>query len=102
MLIDGNNLTYRETLIDIGFMDSDMYPVLTREKTNNKIKYYLFDKIKIFQKGIENRKLIKSVKLLGIVFLSIYYDGLHDNYLLFNCIPIYKQENDRSFWNDWE
>lgn len=102
MLTNDISATYREVLAEIGFMDSDMYPILTKEKTNDKIKYYLLDKIKIFQKRIETRKLIKSFKFLGIAFLNIYYDGLHDNYLLFNCIPICKRENDRGFWNDWE
>ncbi len=94
---------YKEALVEIGWGDFDeMYPLLTREETEKKINYYLFDKIKIFQKRIEKRQLIKSFKLIGVPLLNIYYDGLHDNYLLFNSIPIWKRENDRDFWNDWE
>ena len=40
--------------------------------------------------------------IFGIVFLSIYFDGLCDNYLLFDTLLVFKKENNRDFWNDWE
>ena len=62
----------------------------------------LFGKFKVFQKRVENMQLIKSFKIFGITILNICFDGLYDNYLLFNVIPIFKTENDRHFWNEWE
>lgn len=46
--------------------------------------------------------LIKEFKLLRIPLLTICYDGLYDNYLLFGKFIVYRKENDRDFWNDWE
>ena len=45
---------------------------------------------------------IKTHKIGCFPLLSIKHDGLHDIYFLFNKIIIFKKENDRNFWNDWE
>ena len=78
MLTSDISATYREVLAEIGFMDSDMYPILTKEKTNDKIKYYLFDKIKIFTTMVcmiiiyfliaylfANEKMIEAFGMIG-------------------------------------
>ena len=43
------------------------------------------------------KRIIKDYKILKII-----YDGLYDKYMLFGKFCIYKTENDRDFWNDWE
>lgn len=62
----------------------------------------IFDSLKKISLDIKNRTFIKSYKIFGIVFLSIYFDGLCDNYLLFDTLLVFKNENNRDFWNDWE
>jgi len=47
-------------------------------------------------------KEIKKYKIFGLVLLSIKYDGIHDQYWLFERYKIFQKENDRDFWNDWE
>lgn len=47
------------------------------------------------------KKIIKEIKIKKFIFLRIVFDGLCDNYMLFGKINIYKTENDRPFWNDW-
>ena len=51
---------------------------------------------------MENYVKIKNYKFFGVSLLSIKYDGLHDIYFLFDKFKIFKTENDRDFWNDWE
>lgn len=47
-------------------------------------------------------KEIKKYRIFGLVLLSIKYDGIHDQYWLFERYKIFQKENDRDFWNDWE
>lgn len=46
--------------------------------------------------------IIKEFKILNWKILTVRYDGLHDQYLLFDRYKIFQKENDRDFWNDWE
>ncbi len=46
--------------------------------------------------------IIKIISFLKKPVLSIKYDGIHDQYWLFNKFKIFQIENDRDFWNDWE
>ena len=47
------------------------------------------------------KKIIKEIKIKKFIFLRVVFDGLCDNYMLFGRINIFKTENDRHFWNDW-
>ena len=51
---------------------------------------------------MEHDIYIYSLEVLGVPLLSIYYDGLHDVYRLFNKFTICKIEHDRDFWNEWD
>ena len=46
--------------------------------------------------------LIKKFKLFNFTIMRISYDGIHDQYWLFDKYKIFQKENDRDFWNDWE
>ena len=45
---------------------------------------------------------IKTYSFFCFPLLCIKYDGIHDIYYLFNKFVVFKHENDRDFWNDWE
>ena len=45
---------------------------------------------------------IKTYSFFYFPLLCIKYDGIHDIYYLFNKFVVFKHENDRHFWNDWE
>ena len=51
---------------------------------------------------MEHDIYIYSLEVLVVPLLSIYYDGLHDVYRLFNKFTICKIEHDRDFWNEWD
>lgn len=46
--------------------------------------------------------IIKEFKLFNRKIFEINYDGLHDNFILFNKFRILRIEHDRDFWNEWD
>ncbi len=46
--------------------------------------------------------LINKIIFFKFTILTVKYDGLHDYYYLFDKVLIFKTENNRDFWNDFE
>ena len=45
--------------------------------------------------------IIKDFTIFKKSILKIKFDGLYDNFVLFNKFCFLKIEHDRHFWNEW-
>ena len=60
-------------IIDIGFLDSDMYPVLTCDEYDDIEAYYLFNRIKIWQKKMRKENKSSNFKIMKLLFCILLF-----------------------------